>query len=80
MIDQRTYNELMSFIIKSKQDHRHLLNIDECKRIERDKIQSLQQSSVGMGASLNSKRPNSTLKRLGPIPQLDRHSNNPNPA
>ena len=29
---------------------------------------------------MSNKRPNSTLKRLGPIQQVERLSNNPNPA
>lgn len=58
MMDPKTYNDLMNFLIRA-----------ECKRIERDKITggSNQGSANGMGGSLNSKRPNSTLKRLGPI-------------
>lgn len=61
MMDQKTYNDLMNFLIKA-----------ECKRIEKDKQPN--EGYLGLSGHLKEKRPSSTLKKLGPI---ERHSNNP---
>ena len=74
LMDQKTYNDLMAYLIKA-----------ECKRIERDKVlhsQASQQSNYVLGpmpagGQGSAKRSNSTLKRLGPVPHMERHSNNP---
>ncbi len=37
MMDQKTYNDLMNYLIKGKYFHINS-NLAECKRIERDKV------------------------------------------
>ena len=75
MMDHKTYNDLMNIIIKGNFQFSYL-NLAEVKRIERDKLQQSQiDNNFSIKGQMPQKRPNSTLKRLGPLQQLERQSN-----
>ena len=40
LMDKKTYEELMNYLVKGKEIHINLYNIVECKRIEKDRILS----------------------------------------
>lgn len=66
MMDKKTYDELMNYLVKGKPSCHNTLPV-ECNRIERDRLVSNHQQSSQLQSSgqLSSKRPSSTLKRLG---------------